>query len=646
MRIKAAVVDSLGLAYAPEIIVELRDIGLQTFPMTRSGKIKKHELRNALLRHMEAQKLEPGMLGNTDRSTEGALVDVLGLLLGQSPANVPRDKAIPELLDSISIMRFLDEARKRVHKAMTMKDVQGASDVMTLAKKIDSEGDSEGIAEAGPPKTFCTYDEFEDESLRIQHHVQPVLEKFGLTWGDDVEDVYPMADSVSMFWSQSMPNSIQMTWLTKVSDKHQLRSIIAASLKAWPTFRSLCAEYDAETYLWVVLKNNHKFLDIAVSEHPDVENPAELATLSIPPRHIAGQFPDSLLFHAVVANVRSTGTAGFVMLANHTAFDFLSITHWRCDLELLLKGEPAVQRAPFKIFADTYYLYQHSLPAQQSTAFHLRLLKGLSGLRQALWPPRDTSLSLPDQPAIDGRMAQIPQSTRRGRLIHYLRVPAMPTIASHHGISAPVLVRTAIALFNTLRTGQSHAVFAMLMAGRAWPFLSPDITNALPNPLDIAGPTFSSVTSILEIDPEETVDGLLRRISQQQKQLNKHQHFPKSMEAQLNKDDREAWLDAKEQNYNWAPGWREGDAEQESALELIANEWYEGRNSKVFMWRCGMSDKETVRVGAHWPRTLFGEEEVEGFLVVVMRMIGLLGQVEQWGNKVGEVRNAARLEHV
>lgn len=41
-----------------------------------------------------------------------------------------------------------------------------------------------------------------------------------------------------------------------------------------------------------------------------------------------------------------------------------------------------------------------------------------------------------------------------------------------------------------------------------------------------------------------------------------------------------------------------------------------------------MSDKETVRVRAQWNRTVFGEEEVEGFLVVVMRIIGLLGQVE------------------
>lgn len=309
------------------------------------------------------------------------------------------------------------------------------------------------------------------------------------------------------------------------------------------------------------------------------------------------------------------------------------MTYWRRDLELLLRGEPAIQRPHFKLFADTFYLYQNSFPAQHSSAFHLRLLNGLSGLRQALWPPHGTPFSLPNsttsnQPAVDSKTLQTPISIRKAFLTHYLRVPAIPTIASHHGVSAPVLVRTAIALFNTLQTGQSHAIFAMLMAGRAWPFQSPEIANALPNPLNIAGPTFSAVTSVLKIDPEETIEGLLRRVGEQQKQLNKHQHTPISMQAQLNEGDVEVWVEAKRQFCNWTPAMWGGEREQESGLELVKMDGYEGHDFKGYIWECGMSDKEMVRVRAQWNRTVFGEEEVEGFLVVVMRIIGLLGQVE------------------
>ena len=52
-HIKAAVVDSLGLEYAPEVTVSLKELGLQNFPTTTSGKIKKGDLRTHLLRHIE-----------------------------------------------------------------------------------------------------------------------------------------------------------------------------------------------------------------------------------------------------------------------------------------------------------------------------------------------------------------------------------------------------------------------------------------------------------------------------------------------------------------------------------------------------------------------------------------------------------------
>ena len=76
-------------------------------------------------------------------------------------------------------------------------------------------------------------------------------------------------------------------------------------------------------------------------------------------------------------------------------------------------------------------------------------------------------------------------------------------------------------------------------ASRAWPFLPPRIAGILPSPLNRAGPTFNAVTSVLKIDPEEIIDSLLRRVAEQQKQLNKHQHVPFSMRAQLNENDRE-----------------------------------------------------------------------------------------------------------
>lgn len=426
--------------------------------------------------------------------------------------------------------------------------------------------------------------------------------------------------------------------MTKIPNKRDLRSIIATSLKTWPTFRCLCAGYEPLTRLYVVLKHTESFLDLAISEHPDVDDLTELARLSIEPHHVAGEFAESLSFRAVVANVKSTGTAGFVMVANHATYDFLSMANWKQDLEVLLKGGSAQERVPFKLFADTYYLYQTSILAQRSTTFHLRLLDGIGNFRQALWP---TIPNLPSQPETTN--LNVPLSVRNASLTHYLRLPTLPNILTEHTISAPAIVLTAISIFNVMQTGHSHAILSMFLGGRAWPFLAPEIANTLPNPLNIAGPTFTYVTSVVQINTEETVEKLLRRVTEQQKHLTEHQHVPPSMLGQLKAEDREVWRDSKRQVCNWIPSARAGE-EHERELDLIKRDGYAAQGGMNFRWEGGvMNDKETVKMKVIWHRELFSYEEVNEFLNTLMRIIGLLAEVEDWGKSVGEVTDAARL---
>ncbi|KAL8867637.1 MAG: hypothetical protein Q9174_005528, partial [Haloplaca sp. 1 TL-2023] len=385
-RIRAAVIQSLGPEYAPDTIITLRDVGLEAFPATTSGKIKKNELRDYLIQHLETQRANTKANSGVSNSTEDVLITVLGHLLGQSPADIPREKAIPELLDSISMLRFLHEMSKPLNKDVTMNHVQGASNLTELAKRIDSDQALDETESVGPPGVSQMSHEPDPNSSKTQQLVQPTLEKLGLTWVDYVQDVYPVAGTASFYMAREMPFSHQLTYATKIPNSQDLRNIIANSLKAWPIFRSFCAEYEPATRLLVVLKNNETFLSLAISEHPDVEDLQELANLSIAPNHTAGHLPDNLSFRAKIARVKSTGTAGFVMIANHATYDFLSMNEWKRDLECLLRGKPMPSRAPFRLFADTYYLYRNSLPAQRSTTFHVRLLDGIGHLQHALWP--------------------------------------------------------------------------------------------------------------------------------------------------------------------------------------------------------------------------------------------------------------------
>ncbi|KAL8685879.1 MAG: hypothetical protein Q9224_005631, partial [Gallowayella concinna] len=210
-RIKAAVVGSLGLEFAPEIIVSLKEIGLQTFPTTKSGKVKKNELRGHLMRHIEAQGSNLKTVAPVPRSTKEAIVDVLGALLGQSPADLPRDKAISELLDSISTLTFLHELGKSLQKTVTMSHVQGATTITELATSIDSHQAPNETTPTGPPDISRMSHESNQYSSRTQHLLKPTLERLSLTWANDVQDVYPMAGTAAFYGAREAPFSHQFT---------------------------------------------------------------------------------------------------------------------------------------------------------------------------------------------------------------------------------------------------------------------------------------------------------------------------------------------------------------------------------------------------------------------------------------------------
>ncbi|KAL8959689.1 MAG: hypothetical protein Q9183_005594, partial [Haloplaca sp. 2 TL-2023] len=164
--IRAAIVENLGIEFAPDSIVTLKDLGLQAFPTTTSG---------------------------------------------QSPADIPREKAISELLDSISTLRFLHEMGKILQKDVTMDHVQGARTLTELAKRIDSDHVSDEARSAGPPDVSRMSHESHPYSSKTQELLEPTLERLGLTWANDVQDVYPMAGTASLYMARETPFSHQLT---------------------------------------------------------------------------------------------------------------------------------------------------------------------------------------------------------------------------------------------------------------------------------------------------------------------------------------------------------------------------------------------------------------------------------------------------
>ncbi|PYH43685.1 uncharacterized protein BP01DRAFT_384339 [Aspergillus saccharolyticus JOP 1030-1] len=92
-------------------------------------------------------------------------------------------------------------------------------------------------------------------------------------------------------------------------------------------------------------------------------------------------------------------------------------------------------------------------------------------------------------------------------------------------LSAPVLVKAAVILLILSRTNHSHALFVSMEAARSeYPFVDDDDGHR--DAVDVAGPTFNWVCSLVAFCPEESILTFLTRVSSEQLAQTKHAHVP------------------------------------------------------------------------------------------------------------------------
>ena len=357
------------------------------------------------------------------------------------------------------------------------------------------------------------------------------------------------------------------------------------------------------------------------------------------------------LIRIIIARVRSTGTAGAVVIANHALLDTISMGAWAEDLHQLLSGkEIQVQvRTPYKMFADFYYLHRSSLEAQLGVTFHVRRLQGINSAKDALWPSQrcpewfigddsqwqpstlEQRLGVNERKQLDGGGWRVGYYgiTLDTRLLH------LGTLCSAHGISVPVLFKTACVLLNSHLTGQSDVLFANSQAGRQWPFLHEDMARYLPNPVTIAGLTFTVVINRIRVDAGESVGSLLARVESDQRSLTRYSHAPMlDVLGQLGKPDSETATEATRQLFNWWSDWR-GQAARLARAELKPLQ-VEGHSDRGVIWHCGILDSEMGRLLVQWDGAQIAKKDMQRWAEAFMKVLDWLQLPDSWDWRIDE----------
>ena len=495
------------------------------------------------------------------------------------------------------------------------------------------------------------------EKYHVRLCVQPVLRRLGLSWKNDVHEVYPVVGTSTWAWMKAMPFHHHGIVVTSTSDPKLVCEAVELCLTRWPIFRTVAVEYNRNLRLLVALRAQKSYFDRVISTHPEVESVEALRKLNIQVApHSSGELFEGLCFYAVIARIRDTGTMGVLFAADHAVYDGRAVTSWMTDLGRIIRREPLVDRAPYKMFADAYYLYQNSELAEEAQSFHRRNFQQNGISYDALWPPGKDLVwvNLSGEKSHSHDVAQqVDQPASKGASIvanvagDFTRVKSCPTMKEAYtkrGMHASMIVKMALCLFNSLQTGKEHAVFTMLASGRVWPFIPPDIAAHLPDPNNIAGPTMTSQINVTRVAGEETINQLFARVQQEHNLWNQYQHVPQRMLRQLNEESDGLRNQARRQVFDWLAGWDKalhvgGATAGKSEHKVLASS-HENLAPPGVVWTGRLNGDDALAVRLSWNRKLFSEEQARGYVDLVHDLVEWICEPGNGERRVEELREA------
>ena len=308
------------------------------------------------------------------------------------------------------------------------------------------------------------------------------------------------------------------------------------------------------------------------------------------------------------------------------------------------------------MFADMYYQYSISIPAQLAVAYHVNRLQGIRSSINSCWPPQrcprffisnDDEYQVPSStlPSIIGKRKQIDNDGGRAGLMgikHVIALVDLAEIQSMHRISAPVLFKAACALLTSHLTGSTQALFANTQAGRQWPFMDTAITSYLPNPITITGNKLNLVLNRIAIPSSCTTTGeFLQTLEDEQHLLTTHAHAPvSSIMAQLSPADAAAFVAGRRQLLNWNPVMAAGGAvnddggAKEGSGHFLKFVSIEGYTDVMLEWHCGMVNRHTASLAVQWDGCQAGKGEVRAWAEGFIRVLRWVLTLENWDKEV------------
>ena len=562
-RMIAEKAKALGPIYALDAVYTLAELGLESFPLTITGKVRKDILKKAVSDHRRKGVPSTAAPDTAFSDMLDKLCSIWEDLVGVRPEP---GSSIGDFADSITLLRFCDRVLHNMGHRIYLQDMmdhdtaekqaklllsrsQPQSSTLAVPAKVPSSfaaslsianghgpvaatgytTEPSGAFTTAPPPTPFAFSTA-TAPLTTEIHQAPgfqaatssALREYGIQ-STEVEDILSIEDYLCQVVSGPRPQSYRhrMGFALGVQDVRRVRQAVEIGLASRPILRTLLARLPSGMPFHVVIKPCDALFESIISTHEVAD---EAALRDFLADDTAALFPAGVMTQAHIVHLTTTGEVSLSMTYSHSVFDMLSVGPFHVDLDRLLAAAdpsavPIPPLTPFRLFADLARLYRDSVPAAAAVASRVSRLRGISRFRAALWPPRrapgpcmvasDSDAPLAAERAAVRRAVWAAAgedwddaATRRTfRFPRESRIVGLPSLAQlPQGTDPQTLARAALAIFNVLRTGQPFALFSTVEAGRRWPFVPAWMAALLPPAMSVDGPTCEWVLNMFGVD--------------------------------------------------------------------------------------------------------------------------------------------------
>ncbi|KAI4224909.1 MAG: hypothetical protein L6R36_004309 [Xanthoria steineri] len=642
------IVKELGVAFALERVMDLKELAVENWPTTATGKIRKVDIRQLVLDHLDFES-NPPTRELAPESTEAALTRIWAHFAGVPENQLSPTTSLEGMVDSVTVMRFRSQVKKELGKTFSLEELNANPTIIKQAAILDRQQESilrgneagHGPAREGPPGLDDVVHARSNPSIfdDIRQTAEKKLHALGLSWAKDVEEILPIYDALQA-WRVKLNIMFRLAFLSAKATTAQLRGAIEATLPAHGMLRTILVATASAGQSWMMIRSSKHWFDLMIKDGGTLRTPEDLLSLNLScdKNDSSVDSRPVPMFYITICFIEQTQSAGFVVYGDHSTYDAHSIMSLFVeDLARALAdpGIPLPPRPKYGLFANSYYNFRTSIPAQLTLGYYASRISGIAQRRGGLWPFETfTSVNGPPERCADHLLLKGNITPGLTGITKHIKINmANNQYLTVHKIPHMIALKAAVAIYNTQQTGHPYAFFSNLQMGRFYPFLGRQITDHLPDIMDMPGATIVTPLDNLHLDPTEPLSTLLNTLHADQLTQSARAHYPAASLAERLAPEDALFLTQKiygRQAFNYNP------IVKPDPHALVRNIQFAGHANTSIMWWCGMVDAETVQMRITWNDEVLGLQDAEQAMDGFERNLGWIVDGGNWERMVGE----------